>query len=100
MYESHALQLAAYAHAEVYVNGDGEVRAWLPPERCAVVHLTPDSAELVPVDGGLLSYVVYRHAAVVGKFRRDVKANQDAMSKDPEVKPWPVGRAIDPPRVA
>lgn len=100
VYESHALQLAAYAHAEVYVDEQGEVRGWSPPERCAVVHLTPDSAELVPVDAGLLSYVMYRHAAVVGKFRRDVKANQDALRKDAEVEPWPVGRAIDPPRVA
>jgi len=91
VYESHALQLAAYAHAEIYLDDAGEVQPWEPPDRCGVVHLTADSAELIPVDGGLRAYTIYRHAATVARYRRDV---EDARK---ERRPWPVGRPIDAP---
>ena len=91
VYESHALQLAAYAHAEIYLDVDGEVRPWSPPERCGVVHLTPDSAELVPVDARDRAYAIYRHAATIARFRREV----DEARK--ERRAWPVGTPIEIP---
>ena len=91
VYDSHALQLAAYAHAEVYLDDAGEVRAWTEPERCGAIHLTADSAELIPVDAGARAYMTFRHAATIARFRREVEeARKDR-------RPWPVGRPIEIP---
>ena len=91
VYESHALQLSAYAHAEIYLDVEGNVRPWEPPERCGVVHLTPDSAELVPVDARDRAYAIYRHAATIARYRREVEdARKDRRA-------WPVGRPIEIP---
>jgi hypothetical protein len=90
VYESHALQLAAYAHAEIYLDGDGNVRTWTRPQRVAVVHVTSDSAELLPIDAGDRAYAVFRHASVVARYARE------ASEAYREHRPWPVGRAIEP----
>jgi len=92
VYETHAIQLAAYAHAEIYVDNGGEVRAWDPPQRCGVVHLTSDSAELIPVDARARAYAVFRHDAIVARFRRDVTAAFK------EKTAWPIGEPITPPK--
>jgi hypothetical protein len=94
VYDSHALQLAAYAHASIYLDADGNVRDWTMPERVAVIHVRPDSVELLPVDAGPRAYSVFRHASVVARYTRETS---DAYK---ERRPWPIGRALEPASVA
>lgn len=86
VYDEAALQLAAYAHAEFYSDEDG-LHDWTPPDRCGVVHLTGDSAELHPVDASDATYLTFRYVAQVAAWSRRVgearKSNE----------PWPIGVA-------
>jgi hypothetical protein len=90
VYDSHVLQQAAYAHAAIYLDAEGAVHEWTAPQRVGLVHVTSDSAELVPVDAGERAYQVFRHASVVARYKRDSTAAFK------EHRPWPVGRAIEP----
>ena len=94
VYDSHALQLAAYAHAAIYLDDDGNVHEWTPPQRVAVIHVKPDAVELLPVDAGERAYSVFRHASVVARYTRE---SSEAYK---ERRPWPIGRAIEPAHVA
>ena len=89
--ESFALQLAAYAHAEFYLDDAGTVREWTRPERAGIVHISADSCELHEVDASDRTYGVFRHAAWVAEWHDETtQAWKDR-------RPWPVGPAIRPP---
>lgn len=87
VYDDAALQLAAYAHAELYQEA-GELMPWQHPERCGVVHITEDSAELYPVDAGDDTYLAFRYIAQVAAWNARVSAAR----KDSRA--WPVGAAV------
>jgi hypothetical protein len=69
-YSDTALQLAAYAHAEHYVGPDGleHPMSELGIERGAVVHLRPDGYDVYPMNIGDLTFNLFRHVALVGRW--------------------------------
>lgn len=52
VYGQHALQVAAYRHAEVYVDPDGNEHPMIPVDRTFVLHIKPDDYDLIPVETG------------------------------------------------
>lgn len=95
VYPETALQLAAYAHAAYMVPEAGEPVEWVPPERCGAVHITADSAELLPIDWAATdeAYTVFRYVAQASKWAERVAAAR----KDGEA--WPIGAALAPEAV-
>lgn len=91
IYESHVLQLAAYAHAVLYLDPEGGARPWTLPDRVGAIHVTPEESRLVPVEADDRAYAIFRHAAVVAGYAR--KASQAYRAREP----WPVGRPLVPP---
>lgn len=91
VYESHALQLAAYAHAQLWLREDDELVPFTLPEHVGVVHITPDGCELVPIDASERTYRTFRHAAAVATWARE------ASQAYKERRPWPVGLPLNPP---
>ena len=91
VYESHALQIAAYAHAEHWLNEDGQLQPWELPEQCGVVHIRDGEVQLVPTDFSERTYRTFRHAAEVAKWAHE--ASQAYKDR----RPWPVGLALNPP---
>lgn len=89
VYDEAALQLSAYAHAEHYQDEAGDLQPWHRPDRCGVVHLTADSAELFPVDAGDETYLAFRYIAQVAAWSGRVGAARR------EGRPWPVGSPVD-----
>lgn len=96
VYPETALQLAAYAHAAYMAPEEGEPTEWVPPERCGAVHITADSAELLPIDWATTdeAYTVFRYAAQVSRHLERVEAAR----KDGEA--WPIGGALQPEAVS
>lgn len=74
VYGETALQCAAYAHAEVYVNDDDpDTEIPLPEgiERLGVIHVTEGGTEFRPLDSTDSPWRDFLHVAWVGR-RRDV----------------------------
>ena len=82
-----ALQLAAYSHAEFYVDEDGNEQPLPHIDRCAAVHLRADGYSVIPVKADDDAYKTFRHIAFV--------ANAAKRMKD---EAW-VGQPIDPPTI-
>lgn len=95
VYPETALQLAAYAHAAYAQTDDGRLVEWTPPERAGAVHITADSAELLPIDWAVTeeAYTVFRYCQQVSAWSDRVSAAR----KDGT--PWPIGAALDPSAV-
>lgn len=83
IYGETALQLAAYRHFERLVI-DGQEADMIEVERCAAIHVTADSAELIPLTVEEQQWRDFRYAAEIRRF-----ANE---SRDL------VGAPIEPPR--
>lgn len=79
VYAEAALQLAAYAHAEHYLDKAGleQPFADLCVERGAVVHLRADGYDVYPMQIGEAPFNLFRHAAWVGRW---VKWDKDTRS--------------------
>ena len=92
VYPETALQLAAYAHAAHAVTEAGAIIDWERPERAGAVHITADSAELLPIDWAVTdeAYLVFRYTVMVSAWSERVSAAR----KDGT--PWPIGAALDP----
>ncbi|WP_156479467.1 hypothetical protein [Gordonia sp. QH-12] len=85
IYGETALQLAAYRYAEFLSEGDGgEERPMIEVSHCAAIHVTSDSAELIPVTAERQQFLDFRYAREIRRF--------DAESRDL------VGAPMDPPR--
>jgi hypothetical protein len=70
-----ALQLAAYRHAEVFVNGEYELPlAELKIDCAYAVWLTPDKYEVIPVQTDEKVFAYFLHAAYVGRRADEMKA--------------------------
>lgn len=91
VYESHALQLAAYAHAAWWLREDGELVPFTLPQHAGVVHIRGDECELMPIDFSERTYRTFRHAAAVASWARE--ASQAYKDR----RPWPVGLPLNPP---
>lgn len=77
VYGSHALQLAAYRFAEVYLDADGVEHPMIPVEDNYILHIQPDNYELIPVVADeeqfevfLEVLAVYRHAVQSDKLKK------------------------------
>jgi hypothetical protein len=52
VYGEHALQVAAYRHADIYIDTDGNEHPMLEVDRTFVLHIKPDDYDLIPVETG------------------------------------------------
>jgi hypothetical protein len=70
VYAEAALQLSAYAHADVYINEAGveQSLAGLGIQRGAVVHLRSDGYDIHPMTIGDRAFSVFRHAAFMAEW--------------------------------
>lgn len=68
VYGEVALQLAAYRFAEFVGMPNGDEVPMPEVDSCAVVHLTPDGYELIPVDAGLEEFRTFLYAARIRWF--------------------------------
>lgn len=71
VFDENALQLAAYRHADFYVDRDGQERPMLEVDQAGVLWLRADGFDLYPVEAGgpefLLFQMVARVAAVADR---------------------------------
>ena len=52
VYGEYALQVAAYRHAEVYIDDDGNEHPMVQVDRALILHIQPYDYELIPVESG------------------------------------------------
>lgn len=84
VHEEVALQLAAYAYAEVVLDEDGTETPWEYPTAGAVLHLRPEGWKLVPVRLGEDTFHIFR--ALLEVFRWDTELKRSVL-----------GRPVTPP---
>lgn len=93
IFESDALQMCAYAHAETYLdvgsdderNPPGDELPFPKVDRCAAIHVRADGWDLRPVEFGEDVWSYFRHLAWIARHLPDTKS-------------W-VGPALDRERV-
>lgn len=66
-----ALQLAAYRYADAYRDSAGDEHPIPPVERCGVVHVRSDGADLVPVEAGPAQHRAFLYVQQVAQFAQD-----------------------------
>lgn len=91
VYAEAALQLAAYAHAEHWLDGKVEKPlADVGIERGGVVHLRADGFDVYPMNIGDRPFGLFRHAAYVGrwvKWDKDTRRARIDEFKGPALQP-------------
>jgi hypothetical protein len=92
IYSDAALQLAGYRYAEAALTPTGTLTTMLAVDGARVIHVTTDSARIVPVDAGPKTWRTFLHAAETAKW---VKAEKAAWT---ERRAWPIGRELTPPQ--
>lgn len=78
-----ALQLAAYRHAEVYIDDDGDEVPMPEVDMAGAVHVRADGYSLIPVEAGPIQHRQFLYVAEVAKF---VQTSRDLVG-DPVVTP-------------
>ena len=94
VYDEAALQLAGYRYAEGYLDAAGTLLPMVPVDAARVIHVTVDSAELVPVDASEKTWRTFLHAAVTARW------TAESYRAWKEGRPWPVGTPLPPPAEA
>lgn len=98
VYGEVALQLAAYRHAEfVGIAQTGEEHPLPKVDACAVLHLTADGYELIPVEAGEEELQFFLHAQQVRHFTE--QRSKEVLGSPLRV-PQPAPRPVAPPNVA
>ena len=74
VYGDTALQLAAYAYAETYLDDSGAEQPMIMPQVSAVVHVRSDGYEVyrMPLDGAIFN--LFRHVAFVARSLETVRS--------------------------
>lgn len=72
VYGETALQLAAYRHAEFFVDDAGAEQPMIPVDRCGVIWVRSDGYDLVPVTADADVYRYFRAAQFVATFANEV----------------------------
>lgn len=67
VYADTAYQLAAYAHAQAYLDAHGQPQPLPHIDAVGVVHVRSDGYDLVPLDAGAATYKLFRHIATVAR---------------------------------
>jgi hypothetical protein len=80
-----ALQLAAYRHAEFYLDANGDEQPMPPVDRTGVVWVRADGYDLVPVDTGPDVYRYFRAAQFVAHFTKHVASTAVGDALRPQV---------------
>ena len=71
VYRESVCQLAAYRHADFYLDRDGEVQPMVEVDRCGVVWLRADRTyEFVPVEANEQALLVFRAAQHIARFEK------------------------------
>lgn len=74
IYPETAFQLAAYSHAEFWVEDDETTEHPMPPvDFCAAVHLRADGYDVIPVNGSDDTYKQFRHLAFVANAAKKAR---------------------------
>jgi hypothetical protein len=68
VFGEHALQLAAYRFADVLLDRSGDEQPMPLIDRCGVVHVRSDGAELIPVTADLLQYRTFLYSQQIAQF--------------------------------
>lgn len=72
IYGETALQLAAYRHAEFYVDTEGNEHPMPAVERVGAVWCRADGYDLIPVEAGPDVYRMFQYAQMVARFTTDL----------------------------
>jgi hypothetical protein len=72
VFAESALQLAAYRHAEHYLDAEGAEQPMVTVERCGVVWVRADGYDVIPVEAGDEVYAFFRAAQWVATFANTV----------------------------
>ncbi|MER7014524.1 hypothetical protein ABT324_24130 [Saccharopolyspora sp. NPDC000359] len=59
VYGEYALQCAAYRHAEVYLDADGDEQPMIPVDAVFILHIQPDDYALIPVQADDAAFAAY-----------------------------------------
>jgi hypothetical protein len=73
VYGETAMQLAAYQHAEFYLDDNGEEQPMPEVDGLAVVHITPDGTDLYEIADPDLAWKQFQHVAWIAKQTNAVK---------------------------
>lgn len=68
IYGETALQMAAYRHAEFYIDPDGNEQPMPAVDRVGAIWCRADGYDLIPVDAGPETYRLFRYAQQIAKF--------------------------------
>jgi hypothetical protein len=89
IYPETAYQLAAYSHAEFWVEDDETTEHPLPKvDFCAAVHIREDGFDVIPVDGSDATYKHFRHIAFVAGAAKNNKELVGAPLAGPDYVGW------------
>ncbi len=76
IYAETAFQLAAYSHAEFYVDEAGDEQPIPDVDLCAAVHLREDGYDVIPVKADAQTYAEFRHIAFVAETAKRAKGDR------------------------
>lgn len=86
VYGEHALQCAAYEHAEVYVDADGNEQPMVPLDGSYVLHIQPGTYDLIPVDTSEAAFKKFLTA--LWNYKENVQSNKlDKLLGEPVAPP-------------
>lgn len=74
VFGEHALQVAAYRHAEVYIDDDGNEHPMIQVDRTFVLHIKPHDYELIPVETG--DGVLRKYLAAQSNYLENVQSKK------------------------
>ncbi|HLR86241.1 MAG TPA: hypothetical protein VK059_14900 [Nocardioidaceae bacterium] len=89
IYPETSYQLAAYSHAEFYIDENGDEHSLPEIHGTWAVHLRPDDYDVIPVKGDDAAYKEFRHIAFVAAAAKRAKGDKDTRGY--------VGLPLDPP---
>lgn len=75
VYGDNALQVAAYANAEFYVDGHGDEQPMPDIDGLAVVHITPEGTDVYQVADPEAAWKQFQHVAWVARQEDAIKAH-------------------------
>ena len=67
-----ALQLAAYRHAEFYLDTEGEEQPMPEVDRVGAIWCRADGYDLIPVEAGADVYRMFQYAQMVARFTTEL----------------------------
>jgi len=84
VYGENALQLAAYQHADFYLDDDGAEQPMPTYDFLGVVHITPTGTDLYVVEDPAASWRIFRHVAYVATQTDAIKSQISEPTPTPQ----------------